>query len=130
MNLTKRHGMSDAQYFFDTYALFEIVKGNEKYIPYARASGVTTIFNIAEFNYNLKKELPKKESDMLSDSFRSKTIKVFWQDIKEAMDLKIKHKHLSIPDAIGYTIAKRLSIKFLTGDSDFEKFENVEFVKK
>jgi uncharacterized protein len=46
------------------------------------------------------------------------------------MDLKTKHRKLSIPDAIGYTIAKRLEIKFLTGDEDFKNYDNVEFVKK
>ena len=46
------------------------------------------------------------------------------------MSLKLKHKNLSIPDSIGYITAKRLGIKFLTGDEDFRNFENVEFIKK
>ena len=50
-------------------------------------------------------------------------------DIKNAMDLKTTKRNLSIPDAVGYTVAKRLGIKFLTGDTDFEDMENVEFVK-
>jgi predicted nucleic acid-binding protein len=45
------------------------------------------------------------------------------------MDLKKKEKELSIPDCIGFVIAKRLGAKFLTGDKAFEKKENVEFVK-
>ena len=32
-------------------------------------------------------------------------------------------------DCIGYILAKRLSIKFLTGDKEFEKLDDVEFVK-
>ena len=46
------------------------------------------------------------------------------------MTMKSKNKQLSIPDAIGYIIAKKLNIKFLTGDERFRNFENVEFVKK
>jgi len=46
------------------------------------------------------------------------------------MDLKIKHKDLSIPDVIGYIVAKRYGAKFLTGDEGFRNMENVEFVKK
>ena len=118
------------KYFFDSYALFEITYGNEKFKRYAEAGGLTTLFNIAELNYGLKKEKAALEADMITDKFRSNTIKVLWQDIKEAMDIKIKHKEMSIPDCIGYTVAKRLGIKFLTGDSDFKEFENVEFVKK
>lgn len=122
--------MSELMYFLDTYALFEIVRGNEKYAPYAKSHGVTTIFNIAEFNYNLKKEISQKEANLLTDRFRSKTVKVLWQDVKDAMDLKIKHKKMSIPDVIGYMVARRLGIPFLTGDGDFEDLENVELVKK
>ena len=122
--------MSKKAFFWDTYALFEITLGNEKYAPYASVGGVTTIFNIAEFNYNLKKERSKEEANKITDDFKSKTIKVEWEDVKKATDLKIKQKDLSIPDAIGYTVAKRLEIKFLTGDDDFKDFDNVEFVKK
>ncbi len=91
---------------------------------------VTTVFNIAELNYNLKKEYPKEKSDSITSKYQSRIIKVAWSDIINAMDLKTTNRNLSIPDAIGYIVAKRLGIKFLTGDSDFEKFENVEFVKK
>ncbi len=118
------------KYFFDSYALFEIVLGNEKYLKYAEVGGVTTIFNMAELNYGLKKEKSKEEADKITDAFKSSTIKVLWNDLKEAMSLKLKHKNLSIPDSIGYITAKRLGIKFLTGDEDFRNFENVEFIKK
>lgn len=118
------------KYFFDSYALFEIVYGNEKFKPYAEAGGLTTLFNIAELNYGLKKEKSASEANRITDRFRPNTAKVLWQDIKDAMDLKIKHKKMSIPDVIGYMVAKRLSIPFLTGDGDFEGLENVELVKK
>lgn len=52
------------------------------------------------------------------------------QELKEAMDFKIKHKKFSIPDVIGYIVAKRHKVKFLTGDEGFRHFPNVEFVKK
>lgn len=119
-----------SKYFFDSYALFEIVYGNDKFIPFGKQGGLTTIFNIAELNYGLKKHKLTTEADAITDTFRGNVVKVLWQDIQSAMDLKIKHKHLSIPDAIGYTVSKRLGIKFLTGDEDFKDFENVEFVKK
>ena len=41
----------------------------------------------------------------------------------------LKNKDMSMPDAIGYVIAKRLEIKFVTGDNDFKDIPNVEFVK-
>jgi uncharacterized protein len=55
----EKTGMSESQnmetYLFDTYALFEIIYGNPNYENYSNASIVTTIFNLAELNYNLKK---------------------------------------------------------------------------
>ncbi len=117
-------------FFFDTYALIEIIRGNQNYAKYIKTKAITTIFNIAELNYNLKKEHPKKIADGYTAKFKPCTVKVLWEDIENAMDLKNKYKNLSIPDAIGYTIAKRYNIKFLTGDEDFSQFENVEFIKK
>jgi len=122
--------MSDETYFFDTYALFEIIAGNPKYSEYSDCKIITTAFNLTEFNYNLKKEMPKEKADEYTEDYFDFIVTVALEDIKKAMDLKTKHRKLSIPDAIGYTIAKRLNVKFLTGDSDFENFDNVEFIKK
>lgn len=116
-------------FFFDTYAFFEIIGGNLRYDPYLNSRIITTIFNLAELNYNLKKEKNKKIADEYTDKYSKFIVNVSIDDIKMAMDFKTIHKHLSIPDAVGYTIAKRLGVKFLTGDKDFEDIGNVEFVK-
>ena len=48
------------------------------------------------------------------------------------MEFRVKNikKDISITDYVGYFMAKNLGVKFLTGDKEFENFENVEFVKK
>jgi len=117
-------------YFFDTYAIFEVIRGNPKYKEFVNSRIITTIFNLAELNYNLKKEKNKAVADAITEKYAKTAVKVEIEDIKNAMDLKTKRRNLSIPDAIGYIVAKRYDTKFLTGDSDFENFENVEFVKK
>ena len=116
-------------FFFDTYAFFEIINGNPNYKPYSNVKFVMTTFNLAELNYNLKKEKEKKVVDELTDKYSKFTVEVTNGDLKQAMDFKTAHRKLSIPDAVGYTIAKRLGMKFLTGDGDFEDLDNVEFVK-
>lgn len=121
--------MNNEIFFFDTYAFFEIIRGNPRYNPYLDSRIVTTIFNLAELNYNLKKEKDKKAVDEYTDKYSKFIVNVSIDDIKIAMDFKTIHRHLSIPDAVGYTVAKRLGIKFLTGDKDFEGMENIEFVK-
>ena len=40
-----------------------------------------------------------------------------------------KGKNLSLIDCLGYSCAKRLGIKFFTGDREFKYMENVEYVK-
>lgn len=117
-------------YFFDTYAIIEVIRGNPKYRPYTNCRIITTVFNLAELNYILKKEKTKEVSDKLTEKYAPAVVKVSLDDIKNAMNLKTKHRNLSIPDAIGYIIAKRYEVKFLTGDSDFKDFDNVEFIQK
>jgi hypothetical protein len=121
--------MSESLFFFDTYAFMEIIRGNPSYEKYKEVTVATTIFNLAELNYALKKEMSKKSADEYIEKFRQFMIDVTLDDIKEAMDLKIKNRKLSIPDAIGYVVAKKLGAKFLTGDSDFKDMANVEFMK-
>ena len=117
-------------FFFDTYALFEIVRGSPAYLPYVEALAATTIFNLAEFNYGLKKEIDSHAADLLTEKFSLYLMEVTVQDVQKAMSLKLKQKDLSIPDAVGYVVAQRLRVKFLTGDEDFKNLPDVEFVKK
>ena len=44
--------------------------------------------------------------------------------------LSWKDRGVSITDCVGYIMAKKLGIKFLTGDKEFEKLDGVEFVGK
>ena len=120
----------EEKYFFDTYAMIEIIRGNPKYSPYTKSLVITSIFNLAELNYNLKKEMSKEKANKYTEDYFDFVVDVSLEDLKEAMDLKIKHKDLSIPDVIGYIVAKRYGVKFLTGDEGFRNFNNVEFVKK
>jgi len=43
--------------------------------------------------------------------------------------MKQSWKVLSYAGALGYVIAKRMRVRFLTGDDTFDGVENVEFVK-
>ena len=117
-------------YFFDTYAFFEIIEGNPKYEIYKESIVITTIFNLAELNYNLKKEMTYEMADSYLEKYWDCMEDINIKDIKNAMNLKSKNREFSIPDAIGYAVAERLGIKFLTGDEGFKNLDNVEFIKK
>ena len=121
--------LRDKRYFFDTYAFFEIMEGNQHYADFQNATGATTIFNLAELNYALKREKGKHVADDVTKKYAPFLTEVTLQDILAAMDERIKNKKLSIPDAIGYVVAQRLGIPFLTGGKEFKNMANVIFVQ-
>ncbi len=116
-------------YFFDTYAFFEIINGNPNYKKYEEVNVITTIFNLAELNYGLKKEKDEKAANEITEKYRPFLVEATLDDVKEATSLKIKNKQMSIPDVTGYIVAKKYNAKFLTGDKEFKDMPNVEFIK-
>ncbi|MBS3080410.1 hypothetical protein J4221_02985 [Candidatus Pacearchaeota archaeon] len=41
------------KYFYYTYALYEIILGNEKYEKYKKGIIITSLLNLIEFHYSL-----------------------------------------------------------------------------
>lgn len=119
-------------FYFDTYALVEVYKGNPNYEKYTKDVGmILHKFNILEYAYFLLRE---ERNEDLMEVFRE--LNAFVVDsndeilIKAAeMKLNYKKEKLSFVDCIGYFLAKKHRIKFLTGDEKFKGKENVEFVK-
>ncbi|MBI2671536.1 PIN domain-containing protein [Candidatus Woesearchaeota archaeon] len=115
-------------YFFDTYALIEIYEGNKDYDKYKDKEFVTSYLNLIEFDFYL---LKNEEDRNLFKRLKEFIVRIEDEDVKKANELKLKYKkeYISFIDCLGYIIAKRLGIKFLTGDNKFKDKENVEFVK-
>ncbi|MBI4043286.1 MAG: PIN domain-containing protein [Candidatus Diapherotrites archaeon] len=122
--------MSEGVFFFDTYAFFEILRKNPSYEKYVGARPITTIFNLAELNHGLKRD-GKKYADEMTRKNEASLVEVGVEDVIHAIDfrLKFKSRNVSIPDSIGYVVAKRHGTLFLTGDQAFKDLPNVEFVK-
>jgi len=120
------------KFFFDTYALVEISKGNPRYKPYT--GGIKIMLNklnLLEYVYFLIRE---KREHQINDVFNELTkFNVDYNDdilVKAAkMKYKFSKEKLSFIDCIGYFLAKKHNVKFLTGDNKFKDKENVEFVK-
>ena len=118
-------------YFFDTYALIEVFRGNPEYVNYNDFPLKVSQLNVGEFYIYLirTKGLQEARSTVMAASF---DIQDMTTDVTiAAADFKIVHKKkkLSWADCVGYVVAKKLSLKFLTGDSQFKGMANVEFVK-
>ncbi len=118
-------------YFFDTYAFWEILKRNPKYEQFSKHAAACTIFNAHEFYVTLRREFNEeiaiKHVEPLQDCIIETTI----QNVMDAVEMKkrLNKQNVSFIDCLGYVKAKELGIKFLTGDRQFEKMGNVEFVK-
>lgn len=119
-------------YYYDTYALLEIVFGNPNYDGYTVDFGVvTTRLNLMEVYYFMLRKYSREVANKYYDRLLPQVIEIIDDDFKNACELKsmFKKKKLSYIDCVGYSIAKRMNLKFLTGDREFEDLDNVEFVK-
>jgi len=124
-----------AEYFADTYALVEILKGNPNYEKYSSAELYTTEFNLLELSYALVRDFGVEKAEEILEIMKS-SVTVVIPEVHHyvlASEIRIRErkngKKLSLIDCLGYAMAKSLGVKFLTGDREFREMENVEFVK-
>ncbi len=115
----------------DTYALIELIGGNEDYRKYLDHVLVTTKFNLTELYYHFLHDYDKQTADKYLRLYSKFIIPISFKSIRSGMQFKLDYRKekLSYVDCIGYSLAKLLKIKFLTGDQKFESKENVEYVK-
>ena len=124
-----------ARYYADTYALVEILKGNPAYERYASEELVTSEFNLLELAYALTRDYGREKAVEILRMVRAfiTIIQASDEDYVEASTLRIKlrkqGRNLSLIDALGYVLARRLGIPFLTGDREFKGLDGVEYVK-
>ena len=120
-------------YFLDTYAIIEFLKSNKAYIKYFKQRNITTRLDLMELYYKSLRDFGKKLADKFYSMFSVYVVDFDDETMKEAMEFRLemrkRGKHLSYTDAIGYIVAKKNKVKFLTGDQEFRNLPNVKFVK-
>ena len=118
-------------YFFDSYAILEIIKGNVSYEKYKTDTPICTIFNLVEVHQALLRLFNKQTADYWVNKCDYVLLDITKEDIISASDFRFENRKrkLSSIDCIEYSLAKRNDLKFLTGDKEFENMEGVEFVK-
>jgi len=119
-------------YFFDSYAIIELIKGNEKYNFVQENIIITSSMNLAEVYYALLIIENKEIADKIINSLNVELIEISSEIALKSALFRFENKKskLSYIDCIGYMLAKENNLLFLTGDKEFENFPNVEFVKK
>ena len=123
--------MKENEYFFDSYAIIEVLKSNPSYEKFSETNPVSTRINLVEVAYHLLGSFEQKEALKILDSLKIKIIEIEEKDVSKIAIFR-KHnsqKKFSYIDCIGYVLAKENNLKFLTGDNAFKEMENVEFVK-
>jgi|SRR3989344_1005774 len=128
--MIQEENYTETKFFFDSYAFFEIIKANKNYEKYTDSFVATTKLNLFELYNGLLKDMPEIADSEL-DKYYLFVVDFDKEIIKEAakMRVKLNKNNVSMTDCIGYILAKRLDIKFLTGDKEFKDLDNVEFVK-
>ena len=119
-------------YYFDTYALIEIGKGNPNYEPYKKDIKVLlNRLNLLELSYFLIREGRSNETKEIFGKFARFNVDYDEGILLNSAEMKFKNlkQRISFIDCIGYNLAKKHNAKFLTGDESFRNMENVEFVK-
>jgi predicted nucleic acid-binding protein len=119
-------------YFFDSYAIIELINGNSKYEEFKEDIIITNSLNLSEVFYSLLLRVEEETAKEITNKINFELIDITSQiSIESAIfRFKNKNKKMSYADCIGYSCAIQNNLIFLTGDKEFENFPNVRFVKK
>ena len=116
----------------DTYALVEIHEQNPKFLSLLNEDIVITDVTMAEFYMILY-----REHDNITADYWHRKLQTFCQPVPrniliKAVQLRVdaRKQDLSFFDCVGYTFALENNMDFVTGDKEFEKMKNVQFMKK
>lgn len=120
------------RYFYDSYAVLAYLSDHPSYRSYFEEhSGVLTKLNIMEICYRILSIHGVRAAKRVISSFSRYQIDFNPSDILASMKLRYTLKKrgldLSYADALGYHLATKMRIRFLTGDKAFKGLANVEF---
>ena len=74
----------DEAYFFDTYAIIEIIKGNPNYLKYKDVASAITLFNVVELHYALLREYSSVLADAVAGKYAEFQVEIDFEIIKTA----------------------------------------------
>lgn len=127
--------MAKTRYFYDSYAIIAYLSDNPDYrVYFEEYSGVLTKLNLIEVCYRTMELHGQEAAEDVVKSLANYIIDFNQSDIVGSMKLRLTLKkeggrNISYADALGYYLALKNKLKFLTGDKEFEELDNVEFVK-
>lgn len=119
------------QYFLDTNAMIEIERGNRAYRPYLSRAHATSVLHLYEMAYAVHRDRGEERARRAVSDFRPFCVGVEDEDMiaASAFRLSQRRRRYSYADALGYQMAVRRGMRFLTGDRAFKGLKRVEFVR-
>src|SRR3989344_5368617 len=113
--------------YLDTCILAEIADGNKKFIEYIENQFIISDLTLAELYTVLLRDKNEETAEFWYNKLAAYAYPVSKEILREAVKFRHKHKKTGISffDAVGYIFALNNKMKFVTGDKEFEKLENV-----
>ena len=120
------------RYYFDTYALIEFLRRRE-FLRYSAKGFVTSRWNLAELLVVDLREHGESIARRHFQRFLTACEEPTDEDLFQAAVLRDRERRrrrpLSFVDALGYVLARRLRLRFLTGDEALRGLPGVLFAK-
>ena len=121
-----------ARYFYDSYSVLAYLSDRPNYRSYFEENvGVLTKVNLMEIHYKLLAMHGPRAAKRAIYAFSKYVVEFGLRDIEDSMKLRLKMKSrgldVSYADALGYHLATKMKVKFLTGDNVFKGLANVEY---
>jgi predicted nucleic acid-binding protein len=122
-----------SRFFYDSYAVLAYLSDNPKYRSFFEENdGFLTKLNLIEIHYRTLEVHGARAASQIIKAFAKYVIDFGLSDIEGSMKLRLRLKKngrdISYADALGYYLALKSNVKFLTGDKWFKGLEGVEFV--
>jgi len=121
------------RFFYDSYAVLAYLSDNPRYRSFFEENdGFLTRLNLLEIYYRTLEVHGAKAASQVVKVFAKYVTDFGVADIEGSLKLRLKLKKngrdISYADALGYFLALKSNVKFLTGDILFKGLEGVEFV--
>ncbi len=119
-------------YCLDTYVLWEIQYGNEKFLQFPADKTIITEWTLIEFYRGLLKAYNQLTADYWLRKLQPLVLKVELDILLKGALFQHENKKtdISLFDAIGYVYAQENDLLFVTGDKEFKGRKGVMFIQK
>jgi predicted nucleic acid-binding protein len=123
-----------ASFFYDSYAVLAFTSGHTGYRKYFEEyDGILTKLNLLEIFYRSLEQHGPKAAFSIAQTFSKYVVDFGMNDISDSMKLRLELKregrNVSYADALGYSLSRKMGIRFLTGDRTFKGLKGVEYLE-